>query len=63
MSAAVWADRQLESRCQQFLSYQGPSSSQHNASYDTCLDTSDSEEDIALAGNSICVVKLCSIKP
>ncbi|UCM92137.1 MULTISPECIES: hypothetical protein [unclassified Candidatus Tisiphia] len=49
VSAAVWADKQLESHCQQFHSYQGASSSQHNASYETCPSTSDSEDDTALA--------------
>jgi hypothetical protein len=32
--------------------YDGASSSQHNASYETCPDTSDSEADIALAGST-----------
>ncbi|MDD9335045.1 MAG: hypothetical protein PV347_03260 [Rickettsiaceae bacterium] len=63
MSAAVWADKQLESHCQQFHSYQEASSFQHNASYETCLGTSDSKDDTALAETvklHMCL-KLCSI--
>ncbi|WP_367364199.1 hypothetical protein [Candidatus Tisiphia endosymbiont of Nedyus quadrimaculatus] len=51
VSASVWADKQLESYCQQFHSHQGASSSHLNDSYETCPDMSDSEEEgTALAG-------------
>lgn len=49
MFASSWSDRQLEPHCQQFHSYQEAPSFQHNASYETCLGTSDSEGDTALA--------------
>jgi hypothetical protein len=53
VSASVWADKQLESHCQQSHSYQGASSSQLNDSYNTCPDTSfESEEDVALGGST-----------
>ncbi len=52
MSASVWADKQLESHCQQFHSHQGASSSQLNDSYETPDTSFDSEKDTSLIGST-----------
>lgn len=52
VSASVWADKQLESHCPQFHSYQGASSSQLNDSYETPDTSFDSEKDTSLIGST-----------
>ncbi|WP_341756068.1 MULTISPECIES: hypothetical protein [unclassified Candidatus Tisiphia] len=62
LSAAVWADKQLELYCGQSHAGQGASSSRHDTSYETCPDTSDSEEEgIVLAGKTTELHMCCDI--
>ncbi|WP_341747681.1 hypothetical protein [Candidatus Tisiphia endosymbiont of Dascillus cervinus] len=61
VSASVWADKQLESHCQQSHSYPGASSSQLNASYETCPESDSEEEGTALAGKTTELHMCCEI--
>lgn len=55
VSAAVWADKQLESHCPQSHSYQRPSSSHLNDLYETPNTSfgSEPEDDVGLAGSHL----------